>query len=357
MNFSGTFYRDKPLFGLDIGHGSLKIMQIDKEVGGQPIVSGYGFGSFAPEAIQNGEITKPEVVANAVHQLFEKNLVGAITSRRVACSLPTSHTFSRLIKIPLMDHHDILEAIHLEAEQYIPIPLDNLYLDYEISQQDAQGIELLLVASPRKIVDSYINLLQALALEPVAFEPSMSAASRLLKIVGNLSSQPSILVDIGSVTTDIAIYDRTLLVASTVNTGGDSMTNLISEHMHLALPQAVELKNHFGISYSDKQQRVMDALKTQLETLIHEIEKSIRYHSERAAKSGNKISQIITVGGGAMMPGLNQYLSRELRLPTQTLDPWQKISFGHLPPPAEADRSMYITTAGEALLEPLEVAR
>jgi type IV pilus assembly protein PilM len=355
MNSSGTFYRDKPLFGLDVGHASLKIMQIDKTAGSQPRISGYGISNFAAAAIQNGEIVKPNVIADAVHQLFEKNLVGSISSRRVACSLPTSHTFSRLIRIPPMDHHDILEAIHLEAEQYIPIPLDSLYLDYEITQQDSQGMELLLVAAPKKIVDSYLNVLQALELEPVAFEPSISAASRLLKIVSS-SSEPSILVDIGSVTTDITIFDKTLLVASTVNAGGDTITDLISKNMHLTPAQAVEYKHQFGIAYSDKQQRIMDAVHPQLETLIHEIEKSIRYHSERAAKSGKKISQIITVGGGAELPGLNQYLSRELRLPTGGLNPWQKITFGNLPIPDEADRSMYITAAGEAMLDPLEVA-
>src|SRR5258708_16706676 len=113
MNSSGTFYRDKPLFGLDIGHASLKIMQIDKPAGRQPMISGYGISDFATNAIQNGEIVKPNVIADAIHQLFEKNLVGTISSRRVACSLPTSHTFTRLMKMPALHHQDILEAIHL----------------------------------------------------------------------------------------------------------------------------------------------------------------------------------------------------------------------------------------------------
>jgi type IV pilus assembly protein PilM len=356
MNLSGSFYRDKPLFGLDIGHASLKIMQINNASGKPARIEGYGVSRFAPGAIQNGEIINAEALATAAHQLMEKNLVGSISSKRVACSLPTSHSFSRLIKIPAMDHHDIPEAIRLEAEQYIPVPLDTLYLDYEIVQQDSQNIELLLVATSKKIVDSYLSLLQALDLEPVAFEPSISATSRLLKVVDSANTEPLILVDIGSVSTDITIYDKTLLVASTVNSGGDSLTSLMAKNLRLTTVKAEELKNQFGISYSDRQQRIVDAIKPQLETLVREIEKSIRYHSERAAKSGNKISRIITVGGGAVMPGLNQFLSRELRLPTQTLDPWQKISFGNLPQPNEAERSMYITVAGEAMLDPLEIA-
>ena len=348
------FYKDEPLFGLDIGHATLKAIQIAKPAGQPSTIVGYGTSAFAPEAIQNGEIVKPELVAQAMHQLFEKNLQGKIDSRRVACALPTSRTFSRPMKLPPMDHHDIVEAVNLEAEQYIPIPPGNLYIDYEISRQDAQGIELLLMATPKKIVDSYLELLQSLELEPVAFEPSISAAARLLNIAG-ASQEPSILVDIGAVTTDIAIFDKTLLVASTVNGGGDSVTEAIAKALRQSPAQAAELKDKYGIAYSPKQQRIVDAVKPQLETLVREIQKSVRYYSQQASSSGQKITRVVSLGGGAVMPGLDHYLSKELRLPTQNLAPWSKFSFGSLPVPSDAGCSMYLTVAGEAILTPGEL--
>ncbi|HET7827763.1 MAG TPA: pilus assembly protein PilM, partial [Candidatus Saccharimonadales bacterium] len=302
------FYRDEPLFGLDIGHDSLKAMQIAGQPGQPPVVAGYGLGTFDSSAIQNGVIIKPDSIASAVHNLFEQNLVGAISSRRVACSLPTSRTFSRLMKVPALDHTAIEEAIRLEAEQYIPIPINSLYLDYEITRQDDKEMEILLVAASKNIVDSYFKLFEALSLEPVAFEPSINAASRLVKLQGEAEDQPAIIVDFGSVTTDIAVFDKTLLVASTVSSGGDNMTRAISEQLHLTPEQAVSLKNEFGIAYSEKQQRIVDAVKPQLESLVREIEKSIRYHAERT-QSRNKITRIITVGGGSIMPGFDQYLS------------------------------------------------
>lgn len=349
------FYRDEPLFGLDIGHASLKAMQVEAVPDKPMFVKGYGISSFDASAIQNGVIIKPDVIAASMHELFENKIVGSITSRRVACSLPTSYTFSRPMKIPPLDHEAILEAIHLEAEQYIPIPINNLYIDYEISRQDAQGIELLLVAASKNIVDSYHKTLDALQLEPVAFEPSINAASRLLQMRGVSNEEPAVIVDIGSASTDIAVFDKTLLVASAVNGGGDNITGLIADNLHLSYQQAAELKNEFGISYNERQQRIVDAIRPTLEALTREIQKSIRYYSERAAQSGRHISQVITVGGGSVMPGLNQYLSKALRLPVQSLDPWQKVSFGSLPIPVEADRAMYIIAAGEALVNPAEV--
>jgi type IV pilus assembly protein PilM len=351
------FYRDEPLFGLDIGHSSLKVMQLNTVAGQKPQVAGYGAGQFDPKAIENGVIVKPELIAQAMHQLIEKNLVGSVASRRVACSLPTSRTFSRPMKVPPMDHDKILNAVHLEAEQYIPIPLNSLYLDYEITYQDEQGMELLLVAVSRSIVDSYQKTLEALELEPIAFEPTINAASRIVQMAGVSQSEPAVIVDIGSVTSDIAVYDKTLLVASTESMGGDDMTNSIAKSLHLTHQQATSLKTEYGISYSERQQRVIDALKPNLDTLTTGIGKSIRYYSERAAKSGRQISQVITVGGGSVMPGLNQYLSKELRLPTAHLDPWQAIDFGPLRQPSEADRAGYIIAAGEALVSPVEALK
>jgi type IV pilus assembly protein PilM len=349
------FYRDEPLFGLDIGHSSLKAVQMVREPSKPPTVSGYGIAHFDSAAIQNGVIIKPEIITAAMHELFEKNMVGAISSRRLACSLPTSHTFSRPMQVPVMDHKAILEAIHLEAEQYIPIPINSLYLDYEITHRDDKSMEVLLVATSKDIVDSYHRTLQSLSLEPVAFEPSINAASRLVQLAGGLNQQPSVIVDLGSVTSDIAVFDKTLLVATTVNSGGDHLTQALVQNLHLTHQQADELKNEYGIAYSEKQQRVVDAMKPQLDVLVREIEKSIRYYAERGAHSERKISQIITVGGGSVMPGLNQYLSKDLRLPTQSLNAWQNISFGKLTSPSEIDLAMYLIAAGESLVDPAEV--
>jgi len=352
------FYRDEPLFGLDIGYSSMKAMQIESAPGKPLTVIGYGTSTFEPAAIENGVIVKPHLIAEAMHNLFEKSLTGAITSRRVACALPTSRTFSRPMKLPPMDHEAITEAIHLEAEQYIPIPLTNLYLDYEITHQDPQGIELLLVAASKSIIDSYHKTFEALELEPVVFEPSINAASRIVQMEGVSGSEPAIIVDVGSSTTDIAVFDKTLLVASTINDGGENITDQICQGLHLTRQQAIDLKNEYGISYSERQQRIIDAIKPSLETLTEGIQKSIRYYAERASnKMGGQISQIIMVGGGSVMPGLSQYLSKELRLPTHILDPWQKIQFGHLAMPSEADRAIFTIAAGEAIVNPAEALK
>src|SRR5581483_7545466 len=138
------------LFGLDIGQTSIKIMQLQQGSNKKPLVLGYGVSNFYPSnAIKDGEIVDQKTVAAALHELLEKNLVGSITTQKVSCTLPTAHTFSRPMKVPKMEKDHLEEAIQLEAEQYIPLPPDKLYMDYEIIRADDENTELLIVAAPK----------------------------------------------------------------------------------------------------------------------------------------------------------------------------------------------------------------
>ena len=96
---SNTFYTDKPMFGLDIGFSSVKVMQVERR-GKHHAILGYGVASFTPEAIENGVIIDHEPIAKAVQELFKKGLVGEISTRRVAFSVPAARTFSRVLNLP-----------------------------------------------------------------------------------------------------------------------------------------------------------------------------------------------------------------------------------------------------------------
>lgn len=355
MNTAGLFYQEKPLFGLDIGHNTIKVMQLELESGKKPKVLGYGMGKFPAVAILNGVVANYDAISKAMYELFKNHLVGSVYTHRVACSLPTSHTFSRLMKIPAMDDSDIQEAIRIEAEQYIPMPIDNLYIDHEISSRDANGIELLMVATPKSIVDSYIKLFEALELEPIALEPSMNGTSRVFALADASHTEPSILIDFGAVAIDLAVFDKTMLVNSTLPGGSELMTKLIGQKFEVDENEAYQMKSKYGIGVSEKQQKVNEAIQPMLDILVKEVRKIMRYYNERVGQSNRKIAHIVTSGGGATMPGLNQFLSKQLNLPAKTLDPWQNLDFGQLKKPADLHQSAYITVVGEAMLSPGEI--
>jgi type IV pilus assembly protein PilM len=350
-----NFYRDESLFGLDIGHSSLKVMQLDTTSGKTPRVLGYGVANYPSAAVKDGMVIDQKALHDCLYKLLSQELVGTIDTRRVACTIPTSHTFSRPMKLPPMERTDLTEAVHLEAEQYIPIPIANLYIDYEISHEDAQGIDLLMVATPKNIIDSHIKFLEAVGLQPVALEPTMSAAARLFAVADSSHKQPSILVDFGSVTVDVAVFDQTMFVNSTIPGGSDTITQLLIQRHNVSAQEAYDLKNNRGNIAGVGQEQVKEVSRPLLDNLVHEIQKIVRYYNERQSQTHRKIVQIITIGGGANMAGLSDFFTTELHLPTRKLDPWHAIDFAGLPMPGEIDRSMYITVAGAATLNPKEV--
>ena len=352
MTKNTYFYKDKPIFGLDIGFSSAKVMQLEK-TGEKYAVTGYGVAGFDPSIIENGEIINCQPIAESIYNLFKKGLVGEITTRRVVFSVPSARTFTRILSLPKLAEKDMLEAVKLEAEQYIPIPLDELYIDYMPTFKTEKNIHVLVVAVPKKIIDSYVTLAKILDLEPVVMEPTTGATSRVFQYNDN-SNVPTVLIDFGSVSSDITIFDKTLAVTGTVPGGGDDITEHIKNKLKVTKDEAQVIKVKYGISKSKKQKEITEAISPMLEQLIKEVKRMIRYYEERSAEH-RKIEQVVTFGGGANIPGLSEYLIDNLRMPVRACDPWNNIKFKKLQPPNEIESSMYITVAGLALMEPREI--
>ncbi|CAN5666046.1 type IV pilus assembly protein PilM [soil metagenome] len=346
------FYTDKPVFGLDIGFSSLKVMQIDSGKK-HSYVTGYGVTNFEPGSVEDGIIVNPEALAKAAYEMFNKNLIGAITTRRVVMAIPASRTFTRTMSLPKMKSKDIDEAVRSEAEQYIPMPLESLYLDSTvISNRDKDNMELLVVAAPKKIVDSYLTLARLLGLEVAAIETTISAAGRLFA-QAEASDLPTVLVDLGSLSTDITVYDNGPIITGTVPGGGDSISDLVSEKLGVTKQEAHIIKTKYGLGVSKKQAQLTEALRPQLDQLIKEVKRMLRYHEERSG-SQKKIGQVVTMGGGASMPGLSEYMTSSLRMPVRMCDPWQNLDFKRLQLPNNTEKAMFVTVAGLGLVKTKE---
>lgn len=349
MNNEALFFKDKPIFGLDIGNSSLKVMQLDDNAKKRGVI-GYGAGSFDPNIVKDGVIVDLESMAKAVHELFTKRVVGNISTRRVVFSVPASRSYTRNIHLPKLGTTEQRDAVRLEVEQYVPAPINELYFDYSIVREDTETVELLVVAVPKQIVDSYLELARILNLEVVSIEPTIAASGRLFLQAEN-GDIPTVLVDFGTQSADITIFDSGLVVTGTTSGGGDDFTNIIASALGVTGQEAHIIKTKYGLGVSKKQKEITQSLSPTLEQMLKEIRRMIRYYEERTGTE-RKISQLVTMGGGANMPGLSDYMTNELRIPVRMCDPWQKLDFSGLQPPNNVEKSMYVTVAGLALTPP-----
>lgn len=347
------FFKDKPIFGLDIGFSTVKVMQLEQQ-GKMHRVVGYGVGGFDSKAAKDSVIEDFESLATSISELFKKNIIGKITTDRVAIAIPSARTYTRTILLPLIKNNEVEQAVRLEAEQYIPVPIDDLYIDYTVVHKTDKNIEVLAVAASKKLVDSYMELANILGLEVVAIDTSITAAGRLFEQQDIYQDVPSVLIDFGTKSADITVHDQTVVVTGTIPSGGDMFTDSISKVLGVTKEEANIIKTKYGLNKSKKQDKILEALTPGIEQLVKEIKRMIRYHDDRSM-SKSKIGQVVTMGGGANMPGLSEHLTSLLRMPVRMYDPWSKMDLHRLDAPNSVEKSMFITVAGLALINSKEL--
>lgn len=346
---SKLFYKDKPIIGLDISNSSLKIMSIDPK---KWLVQGYGSLDLEPLKVKNSlEKEDDTYLAESIKQLLAEKVIGVLPNKRVVITVPTERSYSRTFTLPVATEKALKDAVILEADQYIPIPSSTLYIDYQIVERTKTEITVLMSAMARVIIDNIVRNVEAAGLEPVLIEPSITSVGRVLTATerGDL---PTVIVDIGPSTTDIAILDRgSIRVTGGLAVGGNTFTLDIAKKLGVALENAHQLKVLNGLSAGPRQQKLTAALSPSLERILTEVKKVIRYYDERISSERN-LEQLLVVGSGSNIPGIGEYFTNALLMPARVASPWQRLDFGKLQEPPKQLRPRYITVAGVATIPP-----
>ncbi len=347
------FHKDKAIIGLDISQTGVKVMAIDTQ---KWLVLGYGSVDLDPLKIQKSLENGDEYLGDHIRSLFTDKIVGALPSNQVVIGIPSNRSFSRTFSLPVKAERTLADAVEVEVDQYIPIPLASLYVDYEIIDRTKEQLTAVMSAVPKTLVDNALAAVAKANLDPVMLEPGINAVARLLETTeeGHLST---LIVDIGPASTDIAVLDESAIrVSGGLGIGGNTFTLDIAKKLNVTLENAHQLKVLNGINAGPRQAQLVRALTPSLERITTEIRKVIRYYSERITE-GHKIEQVLIVGSGSNVPGIGDYFTNELVMPARTASPWQRLDFGTLPQPHKQFRPRYITVAGLASVKPEDIKR
>ncbi len=349
---SKFFYKDKPVIGLDISSTGIKIMAIDPK---KWAVNGYGQLDLDPikvrESLEDDENT---FLTDSIKTLLKDNIIGTVQGDRVAIAVPTSRSYTRTFVLPASAEKSLNEAVLLEAEQYIPIPVSTLYIDYQIIERDRKTIVVLMSAVSRLVIDNITRSVTNAGLMPVLIEPSINSVGRVLTSTED-GSLPTVIVDIGPASTDIAILDRgAIRVTGGIPVGGNNFTLDIAKRLNVSLENAHQLKVLNGLSAGPRQQKLKDSLSPSLERIVAETQKVIRYYTERI-NTERKLEQLLIVGGGSNIPGIGEYFTENLLIAARVASPWQKLDFAKVQEPPKQFRPRYITVAGAASVKPRSI--
>lgn len=340
----GIFTSDKEFFGLDIGSTAARIVQVKKSVS-KPVLITYGSIPIPPGLAQSDS----KIDVGSLAELIKKLTKSArVSTRNVVASLPGSAVFTAVVKVPPMSASELSKAIKWQAEQNIPLSLEEVKLDWQVLKmpgQESGEMTVMLVAAPIVKVNRLISVLEEADLNVSAVETSPVAFTRALI---NPPFVPTLILNLGSMYAELAISEEGVVFHTrSLSNGGETFTRAISQNLGLDMAQAEQFKFKFGMNEDKLEGQVFKAIKPILDGIIDEVLRSLKFYQDQF---GVTVGKMILTGGSAYLPDISVYLGNGLNIEVTFGNPWFSVAY-----PASVEgqlnnvMSEYATAVGLAL--------
>lgn len=274
-----------------------------------------------------------------------------IKARKVVFSLPDFATFSTTFELPPMSKKDMVDAIGFEARKYIPLPLSELVLDWQLMNKESlkENNKVLVMAVPNIIVEQYKTIAINSGLELIALEAEAMALKRAAVPAGEPTT---CLLEIGFQSTNVNIVDEGYMkMSSSFDMAGKDLTYSLSETLNIPAGDAEEMKKKQGLS--DSEEKISHILIPILSVIADKTRTVIR---DFEMKENKKVAKVVLAGGTSMMKGIKEYFEKSLNqngtsdLTVEIAKPFKNITY-----PAALEKKMdeinatYAIALGEAL--------
>ena len=277
-----------------------------------------------------------EEVAKALKSLLKELKVD---NRQVVASLPESEVVSRQVSLPPLKENEITDALKFEAETFVPYPLDQVSIDYEIMETDDAGrLTVFAIAARNDLIEAYVKLFKMVGLEMMALESPAVSVRRLISQMG-VSAESVMMFDIGEKFSDIISFKKgNIFFARSLPIGGESITRAISVSLGLDMASAEEYKKAYGIREMELEGKIKNAIMPVFSSMAEEIRRAMALYTESFNKA---VDFIMLSGGGAKMPGLAEELTRVLGVEVQVIAPFLKIDVSRVVAPIDLNLDAY----------------
>lgn len=305
-------------FGLDISDLSLRIAKLKKRGKFFRLVS-WGEAKIKPGIVEQGEIKNEDVLSEIIKQTLAKIKGEKIKTKYLIASLPEKKAFLQVIKMPEMKEEELKRSVSFEAENYIPLPIEKVYLDFQIvpSSNQIDHSDILIAALPKKTVDPYVSCFRKAGLIPMALEVESQSIVRAV-VKNEISPFPLLIIDFRRSTTNFIVFSGySLRFTSSDSTSFQKLTEIISKTLKLSLDEAEKLKLKRGL----KDEKALKAMTPLLIGLMGQAKKCINYHRSH----NGEIKKILLCGNGANLKGLSDFISSELKITVELVNPWINI--------------------------------
>ncbi|MCL5009051.1 MAG: type IV pilus assembly protein PilM [Patescibacteria group bacterium] len=305
-------------FGLDVSQSSVKVMMLEKKGKGTS-VQGIAYAAMPKGAVVGDVVADEKTFSYVLKQALEKPQFGKINSKYVVASLPESKSFVRVIQVPLMSDSEIDGAVPFEAENFIPMPLDQVYMDWQKLGVTGDKLNILIIASPKEFVENYLKVLDNVGLKTVALEVESQSCHRALVPEG--SKDTLLLADLQAFRSTLVMVEQgQLQFTSSIPIAGNAFTESIARALGVSSAKAEEIKRKVGFANTADYPNIRTSLLPILTNLAAEIKNVLRFHNER---SSVQVAKVLLCGGSARLNNVSDFLNAELS------DMGVKVELGH----------------------------
>lgn len=341
-----TFGASAPPVGLDIGTDHIRVAQV-KPSGSGMTLAHYAAVDLPMGAVVEGEIVDVDAVSMAIKELFR-----GMRDKDVAIGVSNQKVVVRLIDLPYMERSELAGAIQYQAQDYIPIPVEDAILDFQIigdymTPNDEHMMEVLLVAGQRDMINSAVQAVESAGLRLQAIDVTSFAIVRAL-----MGDTPSLLpeddeeagaatgvIHISSGITNIAVVERGVPRFTRVSSlAGNEFTQSIANVLNLTFDEAENIKIRMGLPDIastapaevphgiDPQvaQVAQDALEREVNKFIAEVRRSLDYYLTQTTQI-RTIKRILLTGSGGQLANMTGYLEKGLQAEVVLSDPLARL--------------------------------
>lgn len=371
--------------GLDIGTRAVRLAEVRTGSGGPELVR-FGRMLLPDGAVDHGEVTDPFAVASTITGLWKRL---GLQGKSVHVGVSNRRVIVRTIEVPMMSREDLKGAIRFQAQEHIPIPLEEAVLDYEVLDE-VQGADgpmqrVLVVAAERVMIEPLLAAVRSANLELASLELN---AYPLVRCFGNGAQGAEAIVDIGAGVTNVVVHQGGKIRFTRIlpSFGGDEFTNVVAEALNVDKTEAETLKRRASRLLADRARNLVPAgavpvapsarvpvgvpvapgflsngadtdpagdapsapspvadespldqlarvLEPLMDRFVTEVRGSLDFYAGLSGVA--QIDRVVLTGGGALLGGIAEELNATLGVPVELGHPFKRVPIGPIEVSAE----------------------
>lgn len=315
--------KKKGIVGLDIGSSAIKLVELKAGKGGRYSLLHAAHAALSPEAIVEGTVMDSSLVVEVAQRLVQEQ---GVKSPGIGISLSGMSVAIRKIQVPAMSEAELGESIHWEAEQYLPFDVNEVNLDYVVLSQDADNMEVLLVAAKKDRIADYTGIITQLGKTPALVDVDVFALQNAYEYnYGVPGDRVVALINIGAhiMNVNILAHGQSVFWRDIVF-GGNAYTEAIQRELNLTREQAEAVKS--GEQLGDHApQTILSVLNGVSEDLAAELQKTFEFFY--TTSSHDQVEEVVLAGGAAQVLNLDGVLRERLGAKIELMNPFREIQY------------------------------